>query len=340
VKDERPDLEGFVADVGGSHSEWPQAERVGRHLGVHLHRIEIDRPTYLRDWVDAIWHRDLPLRHPSDPAMLAVTRACRERGFKVLLTGEGADEVFGGYGWYRRGHRRWRKLRRRSRVPWLFPASAREWRRCLRMPHLMVEARDDPDFRFRLATGIAPAHEFDRFRIQERLASIEPPEHRTFLAMQLDDLRWHLAWILFRHDRIGMAASIESRVPFLANGIPEYGLNLPVPVKYHRDRTKWVLKEVAAERLPKDVVHARKQGFPVPLALYAGTAGLLRGGLVPDLLRWTDDETARIVAALDAGRQWLLPLVSLEIWARLFLGGASPAALAERLLAVAGENVR
>lgn len=334
VKDERPDLEAFVADVGGAVNEWPQAEKVGRHLGVPVHRIETDRESYLRLWPETVWHRDLPNWHPSDPPMLAVTRACHDRGIKVLLTGEGSDEVFAGYDRYRGVYERLRKARRRSRFPWWNRKSKRRWKRWRELPHLAGPARDEPSLRFRMAAAVAPAQEFYRLAIREHLQPIEPPEDRALLANQLDDMRFHLGRILFRHDRIGMAASIEMRVPFLANDVVDFGLHLPRSFKYRDGCLKWAVRTLAEKRLPHDVVHAPKKGFAVSPHLYRGTLGLLDRGLVPELLRWTRDETRRALQIASSDDDGAFHLVSLEIWARIFLGGESPAQVTERLRAV------
>ncbi|MHC4452102.1 MAG: asparagine synthase (glutamine-hydrolyzing), partial [Planctomycetota bacterium] len=334
IRDERPDLEAFVADVGGEVNEYPQAARVAKHLRVRLHRVVVDRERYLRLWPQAIWHRDLPSMHPSDPAMLAVTHACRDAGFKVLLTGEGADEIFGGYNWYAAIHRRIGKARRAARYPWLFRRAARRWKRYRDLPHTWLPAPDDAKLRFRLAAAIAPETELFRLAARDRFESIEPPEDRAVLTAQLDDLRFHLDWILQRHDRIGMAASIESRVPFLSNSVADLGLHLPMSLKLRRRVAKWALKKVAETRLPRDVVHAAKKGFVVSPHLYAGTEGLLLGGYAADLLRWTGDETRRIIAIAHPGGTATYQLVCLEIWARLFLGGQSPDEISAELLAL------
>ena len=121
AKDLQPKIQAYVADVQGGDSEAPQAERVARHLGIAVHRVPIDRQRYLQLWPHVVWHLDSPTPRFSDPALLAVTQACRADGIKVLLTGEGSDELFGGYEWqratfelWRRLHRPWRKLFRRQ----------------------------------------------------------------------------------------------------------------------------------------------------------------------------------------------------------------------------------
>ena len=335
---ERPDVTAYVADVGGPASEAAQAERVGRHLGVSVQRVPIDREEFLRLWPEATWHRDSPSLHPSDGPLLAVARKCHADGVKVLLTGEGSDEIFGGYIWYAKTYRLWRKARLRSRFPWPLrkPWSSR-WRLWRKAPHSDVPVLGQHRLRRRLMLAMAPDVELGGVAIREHLSEVEPPEDRAFLTHQLDDLCYHLGWILHRHDRIGMGASIEMRVPFLENRLINLGLHLPRRLKLRGRTCKWILKKVAERWLPRNVVYARKKGFPVSPDLYRGATGLLADGVLPDLLRWTRDQTRRMAPLVDENTDIAYQLASAEVWARIFLRGDSPAQVAERLCAVTAD---
>ena len=106
VREELPDVRGYVADAwpGG---EGAQAERVGRHLGIPIRRIVVDQTRFLTLWPYTVWHCDGPPTHHSAPALLAVVQTCRAEGIKVLLTGEGADELFGGYRAHQKTYADW-----------------------------------------------------------------------------------------------------------------------------------------------------------------------------------------------------------------------------------------
>ena len=273
--------------------------------------------------------------HPSDAPLLAVARRCHKDGIKVLLTGEGADEIFGGYHWYAQAYRFWRKARIRRHMPWPFrkPWST-YWRQWRQLPHSAVLMPDQRQLRRRLMLSVATTVELNLAAIAEHLGTVEPPEDRTFLTHQLDDLCYHLGWILHRHDRIAMGASIEMRLPFLENNVIDLGLHLPRRLKYHRRQCKWVLKKAAQKWIPKDVIYARKKGFPVGHDLYKGATGLLVGGVIPDLLRWTRPQTQRLLPLAEEDKDAAYQLTSAEIWARIFLQGESPAQVTERLSAV------
>jgi len=183
--------------------------------------------------------------------------------------------------------------------------------------------------------SVATSVELNIAAIAGHLETVEPPEDRCFLTHQLDDLCYHLGWILHRHDRIAMGASIEMRLPFIENSIIDLGLHLPRRLKYHRRQCKWVLKKAAHKWIPKDIIYARKKGFPVQHDFYRGATALLVGGVMPNLLRWTRPQTQSILPLVEEDKDTAYQLTSAEIWARIFLRGETPAQVAERLLAVA-----
>ncbi|MGQ0612641.1 MAG: asparagine synthase (glutamine-hydrolyzing) [Planctomycetaceae bacterium] len=337
ARDTRPDLRAYVADVGGADSEWAQAERVGRHLGIPVTRVPVDAASYLRLWPVVSWHLDAPMFHASDAALLTVARRVREEGVRVLLTGEGADELFGGYIWQAGTYRLWRA----------FLSPLRRWRlsRVRRRREAAQFAlgpletdfgRREGTLRFRLLTLLDPDTELLGARFLRLLAPVEPPADRAFLAHCLEDLYRHLQSILQRHDRLGMAASIELRVPFLGSGMIDLGLHAPRRWKLHRGTSKWVLRRAAERRLPRQVVRAPKKGFPMPPAFGRGAESLLRGGLLAELMGWspaTLEELLRLAPHDGAG---LRRLASIEIWGRVTLRRDSPEELGARLAATSG----
>ena len=110
AKNQIPGIEGYVADVQWPTGEGDQAARVGRHLGIPIRHIVVDQARFLSLWPYTVWHSDNPIAPPERTALLAVVQACRDDGMKVLLTGEGSDELFGGYPWQERTYNNWRRL--------------------------------------------------------------------------------------------------------------------------------------------------------------------------------------------------------------------------------------
>jgi asparagine synthase (glutamine-hydrolysing) len=323
AKAENPAIVGYVADAPVGEGEAAQAERVGRHLGVEVRRVPVDRERFLRLWPHAVWHSDKPSMHASDPALLAVTQTCRADGIKVLLTGEGSDELFGGYKEQSQIHRRWR------RMTWL-----------MRLSPLKTHRRRGAKWQrsqhpLQRSMALYADEEFLTQRLFDRLSPIDPMPDRAFLARCFVDLYQHLSWILHRHDRLGMAASIEMRVPFLENDLFDFAFHLPRRAKLHRSTSKWVVKQAALASLPPDVVFAKKKGFPMP-DYSLGSERLLVGGLLAEHLGWSSAATALIVADLSQkGHVFRFLTVGFELWLRLYFGNESPDELGERLVAFA-----
>ena len=168
--------------------------------------------------------------------------------------------------------------------------------------------------------------------LMERLEAVAPRPQAAFLAQCIDDLHGHLQSLLLRNDRMCMAASVESRVPFIENGLIDFALHLPFRAKRHAGQAKWVLKEVAATRLPRDIVFAPKIGFAFSAKAYLGAKALIANGIVPELFRWDRETTAAVLATI--GRDWymMFHLGSLEIWGRLFLQGETVEQVSEALV--------
>jgi asparagine synthase (glutamine-hydrolysing) len=201
-------------------------------------------------------------------------------------------------------------------------------------PFSNLMAREDVSFRSRLTLALDADGELLPKRLLSLLAPIEPEADRAFLAHGLYDLYQLLSWILDRHDRMGMAASIEMRVPFLENDMFDFAFHLPRRAKLHAKAGKWVVKQAAAEILPRDIVYAPKIMFRVPHRFANGTETLLVGGKLAEMLEWPSNTTSEIVHSMRNGGSLRFALVGLELWARMFFGGASPADLGEKLAAL------
>lgn len=338
----KPDLVAYVAEAEGSrHPEADKAQQVADHLGVALRRVRIADAEFPRLWALAAWHNDDPLFFHQNPLALAVSEAVRDDGFKVLVTGEGSDELFGGYDWQHDVATMWRRRWWHSRVlPDLPPVRALgRWLQRFE-PCDLQELAGQP-FAYRSELGHAPpiaALVIDggmrRQRARSLFARLEriPRLHeRALLARGFDDLYHHLRVLLCANDKMTMAASIEARVPFLGNAMIDFGLHLAPSSKFGRGRGKRVVKAAAEGLLPPSIVHAPKVGFAIPGAFLDGYESLLRGGIVAQLFKW-DSGTIGPLGELMRERPSLgRRVVSLELWARIHLAGTSPEDAAEML---------
>jgi asparagine synthase (glutamine-hydrolysing) len=332
----RPGLRGYVADVISDRSEVDWALRVGKHIDMPVTAVCAQPGPLIRLFPTATWFLDQPSFHPSDLPLLLLTRGMREDGIKTVLTGEGADELFGGYGRYRGSWRRWRRWRRRRPLRWLIEDTPAPSASRVRLFSDLATVTKGVDVWPRPDEEIPQLRERHRWALFEKIREIVPIEERALLAhCLLDIFDGGLPVLLHRMDRMGMAASIEMRVPFLENRAIDLGMYLPFRAKLYGRQGKWILKTAAAKHLPADVVYTHKRAFPVPSAFFGGTEELLRNGAVPDLLEWDRATTSRTISALQTAVNARFHLVALEVWARLFLRAESPDDVGELLSACA-----
>ncbi|MFC5931580.1 asparagine synthase (glutamine-hydrolyzing) [Cryobacterium melibiosiphilum] len=341
----RPDrrVQTFAAGFGNpTTDELPWARRVSEHVGTDHHEVHVDARDFESLWPELTWHRDAPI---SEPADIAVYRLAQTAGqsVRVILSGEGGDELFAGYPKYRAA--------RAVSAASALPAGLRGWGVSAlehRLPASLARAR----IALRAAGADTTAEQyrtwFAPFTQQERrslLGSLPTRELslgnngsgrdviREMLLADLDG--WLPDNLLERGDRMSMAASLELRPPLLDHRLVDLAFRLPSSVKVRGGTTKWVLKEVARRYLPAEVVDRRKVGFRVPLGDW------FRSGLrdsMWDRLTGADsfvgqtlDRTAvrELLERHDSGRfneeNRIWTLMCLEVWHETFFGTHSSA---------------
>jgi asparagine synthase (glutamine-hydrolysing) len=248
------------------------------------HEIRIDEARFAELLPRLIWHHDLPLTFANSVHIFAVSELARQR-VKVVLTGEGADELFGGYPRYY--------------IP-RFAAALDRAPGFLRAPLLSIAGRM-PDHRFRKLAAFARQAPRDRLlfnsttvdpaqvgRVLKIPASAGAWEFRRKLIERASgipavDFETYLVSILNRQDKMSMATSLEARVPFLDNAMIDFARSLPPGFKQTLRHRKRVLKDVARRYLPAAIVNRRKSGFGVPLPVWLrgdGPTGKLLSGVL------------------------------------------------------------
>jgi asparagine synthase (glutamine-hydrolysing) len=319
-----------------AYDESEYARMAAKACGSVHHELRIDEREYANLLPQLVWHHDLPLNFANSVHIYAVSKLARQH-VTVVLTGEGADELFGGYPRYYIP----RLLQRVSAVPALLrkPLSALLARapdsRLRKLAHFV----DQPMRETLLynCTGTDPRQALELLRRAPPL----PLEFRDACladaaARGLDpvstlatlDFQTYLVSILNRQDKMSMATSIEARVPFLDNEIIDFARSLPLGFKQSLRHRKRVLKEVALRYLPDAIVHRRKSGFGVPLAPWfkaAGPMGKLLDDAVnsPQVKELADPAVlARLVSQHRSGQadnsELLWGVLNLAVWRQKF----------------------
>jgi asparagine synthase (glutamine-hydrolysing) len=344
---------GFVEQEA---NELPYARMVARAIGSEHRDVTVSPAEYFEALPHLVWHEDEPIAFPSSVPLYFVSRLARHH-VKVVLTGEGADELFLGYNRYRVTW--WND--RLGRAYWAAtPQRVREQVR--RVVHALpsrlgrVGERTflalDPGIRSLFLENFAVHTEQSQRQLLMRpemldrrdpyavqLQCYERAEGSILDRMSRTDLQTYLHELLMKQDQMSMAASIESRVPFLDDRLVEHVASLPSALKVRMWQTKAVFREAVRDIIPAEILTRRKMGFPVPLNQWLrrdfwpvvqefviGSRATARGLFDrAALVRMAEDHRAG--RAKHGDRLWLL--VNLEIWQRIFCDGDDPATVME-----------
>ncbi len=339
-----PDVVAFVADVEGMRGEEARRATLAcQALDVELRVVDVDAEAYFRALPRAIQFNEQPLYFAQGAAGMIVAEAIRRDGFKVVLTGDGADELFGGYDYHAAAHRMWR--RRRLLAEWLpdNPVTRRLGRRYrrFRRPDLAALAADPLQRTLSRRGRVNPIstllidgarRHLREARLFEKLQAAGRVEDRAFLTSSFEDIYIHLGEYLRTTDRMSMSWSIENRVPFLENDLIDFALHLPVSAKYSGGFSKRIVRRLAEKRLPRELIGLPKIGFGMNANLWRGLMPFLHGGRVAELLKWRAADEPDILALLSRQGFYQFRLLGMELWLRLTFDGESPELLSEQLL--------
>lgn len=264
----------FPAKYPG-YDEIAWAEKVAANYGIPLHRVNVDLSITPQRVRELAYILDEPMADPTVLPLDGVARAAAERE-TVMLSGEGADEIFAGYAGYGevQSLAQIRKIPEFMRTFWM----KRNWPGANALKRAMVPIST----RYRGVGYTFSLEEQERllkpeWQLPDRPGAVaEYWATHGFLpelqAMQGFDVQWFLPDdALLKTDRIGMHYNLEIRVPFCDHEVVELALSMPLALRRYGSNDKRVLREVARKLLPPDVVRRPKQGFPTPLTdLLAG----------------------------------------------------------------------
>ena len=294
TKIRREPIETFAVGYGEEEfSELPFARAVAQHIGSKHHEVRLSREEFFQTLPRLIWHEDEPIVWPSSVALYFVARLARER-VTVVLTGEGSDETLAGYTRYA-----WTVMNSRmdaayrALVPSLFRKAV--WKGIHSGP-LSAALQRKLEHTFLVRDGASWASfYYDNFYSAFSAAeqeSLLTPETKAIAGdayagsmkyweassgdmlhrMLYADIKTYLVELLMKQDQMSMAASIESRVPFLDHELVEFTTTIPPKYNTRGIAGKFILKSAVEDLLPREIIHRQKMGFPTPWAYWlAGT---------------------------------------------------------------------
>ena len=322
-------------------NEFGEAREVADRLGTDHHEITISESDFLNALPDIAWYYDEPVANPSAVGIYFVSQAARQH-VSVILSGEGADELFGGYRKYREPFdlHRIRRLPRpvRAVAAWLAKSRIN-----YRGRNYFRRASTDLNNRyFGGGYGTFTPNEVRRLLQMETIADHFRPGSalgdttRGFddlsesRRMQLIDINYWLGGdILATADRMSMAHSLELRVPYLDTDVARLSARIPDSLKYRDGTTKWMLRRAFRGTLPESTELRQKLGFPTPLrewitrnpdAMLAPIRRSTHLAQVMDMAFIEELAAKHAQGRIDASRRLFL-LIMLAAWLDAFLDG-------------------
>jgi len=296
-----------------------------------------------------IWHEDEPITWPSSVCLYFVSKLAREH-VTVVLTGEGSDEMFGGYARYRHYAMNERWLRRYRVVPQALRGVIRRqvatssllsatFRR--KLQHTFVGRGEDLESlyldNFYSAFSLAEQRSlFHDLPASSPYAGFRrywdsKPGLAALPRLLFADQKTYLVELLMKQDQMSMATSIESRVPFLDHEFVEFSTRVPEHMKLRNGEGKYIVKKAIEGLVPHEIIYRKKMGFPTPLRQWLREP---RADGLFDILRARDGLLAQYInrAELDrlierqrsnaedaTDRVWRL--ITLQLWGDLWITG-------------------
>jgi asparagine synthase (glutamine-hydrolysing) len=326
----------------GHQDELPYAQQVADHFGCEHHSFEITAKDFLDHAENVLWHMDQPISDHATVATYMVAKLARQH-VKMVLTGEGGDELFAGYARY--------EGERLSFLNKFVPASLGQSIRSgvrvlpgLRRAKIAIDAltiKDEAtrfanwfpmlsdDMKAELLTGPMAgltAGAANVFRdCLDRSDATDPLDRMLYTDTKL----WLADFLLLRGDKLTMANSLEARVPLLDHKLVEFAASLPTHMKLRGRTRKFLLKKAGSTLLPESIVNRKKQGFPIPIDHWLRNEAreLVNDLLCPKIVTqrglFDPGYVSKLVADHESGyfnfSKEIWGLVSVEMWMQKFV---------------------
>jgi asparagine synthase (glutamine-hydrolysing) len=296
LREQAASLASFTVGFPGHerHDEREEARWVAQRFGTEHHEVVLHEQDALNTLGPLIYHADEPVADPVCVPLYAVCRLAQETGIKVVLAGEGADELFWGYHEYRSAVERSRRFQAMLALPKPLRQLAVRVTPASRQPGRREQLEGIASGRMRPIHMPVGLTGYQRSRLLLRSAATGPgwapsdPEGSedalTTLAFDTQEYEFGVRLpelLLMRIDRFSMANSVEARVPFLDPALVDFVYRLPLDQKVCGGVTKYVLKQAISDVLPNRIALRSKQGFAAPTSKWFASR---HGNLMRDLM--------------------------------------------------------
>jgi len=284
--------------LGDAFDESRYAEALAAEQGMVLHKTDIGEGDFVENIAKVIYHLDQPVAGPGSFPQYMVSRTVRDH-IKVVLGGQGGDEIFGGYARYLLAYfeqcikgaldgtmqsgnfivtyesiipnlrtlQQYKPLIQEFWAEGIFDERDKRYFRLINRSNTFGNVID-----WRLFKGASSFEDFRAIYWGENVG-----KESYFDAMTHFDFKTLLPALLQVEDRMSMAHGIESRVPLLDHGLVELAATIPADIKFQNGELKRLLRHAFAEKLPKSILERKdKMGFPVPLQIWMGQGGRAR----------------------------------------------------------------
>ncbi|MFN7939220.1 MAG: asparagine synthase (glutamine-hydrolyzing) [Bryobacteraceae bacterium] len=330
-----------------AYSELGYAREVATHLGTQHHEVVVSGHEFFEALPRLIWHEDEPITWPSSVSLYFVSRLAASM-VKVVLTGEGSDELFGGYGRYRFYQTNEHLLRYFRLLP-----GRRRLRQWIASTSLLPG-----ELRRKLQhTVLGRAENFEQLYLDNFYGAFSQPEQSrlgltapsnpyanvlrywngagtasTLGRLLYTDQKTYLVELLRKQDRMSMACSIESRVPFLDHHFVEFSWRIRDALKINGAESKSIFKKSVEDILPHSIIYRKKMGFPTPLKQWLASGDLAaavfsvlgeKDSLLSELLdrKALDQLLARHASGAEDATDRIWRLLNLQLWGDVYFSG-------------------
>lgn len=288
-------------------------QKMVEHLGTDHRMVEVDNYDIAKDFIDVIWYAEKPMMRTAPAPLFALSRLVRENNIKVVLTGEGADEVFGGYNifkedkvrrfWAYQPDSEWRPLLLSKLYPYILKSQSSVnpfWQAFFKKGLEQTDAkfyshliRWDNTAKTRVFFTEAIRQYFPKdgqYDVVERFVNPNIKNwHPLNRAQYLETILFMSNYLLSSQgDRMMMGHSVEGRFPFLDYRVIEYANQLPPAMKIKVLNEKYILKQTFADLLPPMITNRPKQPYRAPIGpcfLGPQSPPLIKELLSPDTLK-------------------------------------------------------